>query len=90
MSPEPDDFEWTKDERDDLVIYLYDGHQTATISDANILPGLNYFIPKQGQVEFVGAVQLALSSDQSRKLGEHLLRAFEAPHIPRPLTDPKH
>ena len=64
------DLEWDKDENGHVLICLYDGHQTATISDRKILLRLEYLAGPGSREETLRALQVALSRDQARELGQ--------------------
>jgi len=66
-----------------VVIYLYEGHQTATISDQKLLLRLEYLTDPASRGGTREAVQVALSRDEARVLGEGLRHLADAPHILR-------
>lgn len=83
-------FEWDINSDGAVSFVPYVGHQTATMSDQICLLRLAFVSSPDQRDEDAHAVQLALSRDQVRRLGQDLLRLAEAPHIPRPLTDSQH
>jgi hypothetical protein len=82
--------EWDKDENGELNFLPYVGHRTATLSDQIVVVRLAFVSsPDQHDTEAHG-LQLALSRDQARELGQGLLSLAELPHIPRPPSGARH
>ncbi len=82
--------ECDKDADGTLSFVPYVAHQTATLS-AEIGVLRICFVTSREQRDTEGhGLQLALSRDQLRKLGQDLLRLADAPHIPKPPSDAHH
>lgn len=83
-------FTWDKDANGDLILDYYDGHQTATLTGEDCVLGLSYADHRDVFGKALSSLQLVMSRDQARTIGEHLLRLADAPHIPKPSSDLKH
>lgn len=82
--------DWDKDDDGILSFVPYVAHRTATLSaEIGVLRICFVTSPEQPDTEGHG-LQLALSRNQLRKLGEDLLRLADAPHIPAPPTQAQH
>lgn len=82
--------EWERAPDGTIDFFPYVGHRTATLSaDIGVLR-LTFVSTHAQPDEDAHGLQLALSRDQARILGESLLKLADAPHIPEPPTGVRH
>jgi len=84
------DFTWEKDEAGNLILFRLEGYQTATLSEKDRLLRVEWLLNPGQPTEGLVGVQLALSREQAREVGQVLLELAEAPHILAPPTRSKH
>ena len=82
--------EWDKDDDGTLSFVPYVGHRTATLSDQIGVLRICFVVSQDQRDQDAHGLQLALSRDQAREVGQALLRLADAPHIPTPDTDARH
>ena len=84
------EFEWDKNEAGHIVTHLLENVQTATLSDRACVVRLEYSVNAGQSNEAHEALQLRMSRDQAREVGQLLLRLADNPHIPAPPTRSRH
>jgi hypothetical protein len=83
-------FDWEKDEAGNLILFRFEGFQTATLPEGRSVLRVEWLLNEGRPSEGLVGVQLVLTRAQAREAGQALLQLADAAHIPTPPTSAHH